>query len=62
MPMEELRERTRKLALQYYPVSGISFGGESIDKVVETMMSQKRSRTSLIKDYKAMEKKLLNRK
>ena len=56
----QLRESLRQLATEYYGSgkSGISFGGADIDSVVNSLMSQKRSRASMIKDYNAMKKRL----
>ncbi len=56
----KLKESMRQLVTEYYKSgkSGISFGGHSIESVVDTLLSQKRSRASIIKDYKAIKKSL----
>ena len=56
----QLRESMKQLATEYYSSgkSGISFGGADISHVVNSLLSQKRSRASIIKDYNAMKKRL----
>lgn len=56
----KLRESLRKLATEYYNSgkSRISFGGLSPEQAVNMLLSQKRSRSSMIKDYKSMKKTL----
>jgi len=58
MSNSQLRERAKKLAMEYYPKSGISFGDVSIESAVNSLMSQNRSKTSLIKDIISMQNKL----
>ena len=53
-----LKKNLTKLVKEYYSSgkSGISFGDRNIDDVVKSMMGQKRSRASMVKDYKAIKK------
>lgn len=59
MNIEKLRKETSALAKRYYASgkSGISFGGANPDEVAEKL-SANASRSSLIKDYMSMKKKL----
>ncbi len=56
----KLKESMRQLMTEYYKSgkSGISFGERSIESAVNALLSQKRSRASIIKDYKAIKKRL----
>lgn len=56
----QLRESLKRLATEYYESgkSGISFGSTGIERAVNSLMSQKRSRASMVKDYNAMKKRL----
>ena len=55
---KQLKKHLAALSKEYYKSgkSMISFGGRNIDDVVDIMMNMKRSRTSMIKDYKSMKK------
>ena len=46
----QLRESLKRLATEYYESgkSGISFGGTGIERAVNSLMSQKRSRASML--------------
>lgn len=48
------------LAEKYYPKSGIDFGNKTTTQVLEELKKVKRSKTSLIKDIKSLQKKLGN--
>lgn len=56
----ELRESLRQLATEYYSSgkSGISFGGADINHVVDSLITSKTSRTSMLKDYKSIKKRM----
>lgn len=55
-----LKKHLTAITKEYYKSgkSGISFGGRDIDSVVDSLMKQNRSRASMIKDYKAIKKKM----
>ena len=62
LSVEELKKQAKILAKEYYPVSGISFGNSSVDEAIEKLINQPRSKNSLIKDIKSMERKLLKKR
>ncbi|MGN1134203.1 MAG: hypothetical protein ACI4RN_07100 [Oscillospiraceae bacterium] len=55
-----LKKHLTKLTKEYYKSgkSGLSFGGRNTDDVVESLMKGKRSRASMLKDYKSIKKKM----
>lgn len=60
MSLAKLRKTAEKLAVEYYSsgLSGISFGGASIESAAKNLAAAG-SKTSLKKDIRAMQKKLL---
>lgn len=56
----QLKNELFKMATAYYASgkSGISFGGRSPEQVASTLLSQKRSRHMLEKDYKSFKKRM----
>ena len=59
MSLAQLRKETKELAKEYYSSgkSGISFGNDDIDKVAEKLANSA-SKTSLIKDYMSLKKRI----
>lgn len=59
MPLEELREKTEKLAETWYKSgkSGISFGDKNPEEVAKTL-AKSGSRSSLVKDYYSLQAKV----
>ena len=60
MSDSQLKNELLKMATYYYSSgkSGISFGGRDPAEVARLMVSQKRSRTSMEKDYRSFKKRV----
>lgn len=58
MNIKNLKKVAKELALEYYPKNGINYGDRSIEDVVNELINQDRTKTSLIKDIKSFQRKL----
>lgn len=58
MNITKLKKLAEQTAKEFYPVSGINFGNKTIDQAISDLMSQDRSKASLIKDIHSMQQKL----
>lgn len=60
MSDSQLKNELLKMTTYYYASgkSGISFGGRDPVEVAKTMVNQRRSRTSMEKDYRALKRAL----
>ena len=58
MSIRELKKISKELALQWYPKNGNNYGNRSIESVVDELLKDNRSKTSIIKDIKSFQRNL----
>jgi len=58
MSAAKLKDIAKEVGTKYYKSGAVNLYGTDPEKALSMLLSQKRSKTSLIKDIKSMQKKL----